>query len=146
MDILAKLTEVIDKAGDGAYNNYVPTSKHPSSILFTSALCITAILMLGTPLILRLVQRQHQHPPLLLQVAACSNDALVPVCNGGNGSGLCPSCLDYLRDVVWFNNKLQSILLLSVPLICSTNAWDLSELLTMALISRHLVTDAILCT
>ena len=54
MDLLSKLTEVIDEADHDGFDNYVATTKHPGNALFAIALCTSVSSIFAMPLIVKL--------------------------------------------------------------------------------------------
>ena len=147
MDILSELTDVIDEAGGEVYDDYVATTKHPGNVLLAAALCISVVSIVGMPLVVRLGRY------LLATRLNTTDDETGNKGGGGRLRSLqaddagprdLRSLLDYLWTIVKFDDETGRIIRLCVPMICSANVQHASELLTLALISHHLGTDAML--
>ena len=54
MDLLSKLTEVIDEVDHDSFDNYVATTKHPGNVLFAIALCTSISSIIVMPTIIKL--------------------------------------------------------------------------------------------
>ena len=147
--ILAKLTDVIEviEAGGGeVYDDYVATTRHPGDVLFVAALCISAISIVGMPLVVRLGRCL-----LLLRATTTTTTGggRLQLHNDDNDDAQQShddprSHLDYLWKIIRFDDETRRILRLCGPMICSANARHASALLTVALISHHLGTDEML--
>ena len=146
MDILSELTDVINEAGGDVYDDYIATTKHPGNVLLAATLCISVVSIARMPLVVRLGRY------LLATRLKTTDDETGNKGGGGrlrslqadDGPHDIGSLLGYLWTIVKFDDETRRIIRLCVPMICTANVRLASELLTLALISHYLGTEAML--
>jgi MATE family multidrug resistance protein len=148
MDLLSKLTEVIDEVDHDGFDNYVATTKHPGNVLFAIALCTSITSIIVMPTIIKFGR-------YLLGITQTPKEQTTTVDNAGKiiiNQKLqldgpphdTSSIIEYLWKIVAFDDETRRIVRLAIPLICSANTKHATNLITLAIISHYLGAEAMM--
>lgn len=148
MDLLAKFTDVVD-AADEVYDNYVATTRHPGDVLFVMGLCISLGAIIGLPLIVKLGRYLFVTDDSSNTSAQSTTSGVKHPSSRQRDDDAPPrvsmrSHLGYLWTIIKLDVEMRRILRLAIPLICSANIVNASELVILALISNYIGTDAMI--
>ena len=146
MDLLSKLTEVIDEADHDGFDNYVATTKHPGNALFAIALCTSVSSIFAMPLIVKLGRHLLRMTQTTKEQTTEKAGKLIinQQSHQLDGQHDTSSIIEYLWKIVAFDDETSRIVRLAIPLICSANSLHGTNLITLAIISHYMGAEAMM--